>query len=152
MLSLGLDFHQPYSGMSLRYPQGRCGLSEWWSNLAYLSRKGKIEGEHYVANVYMAFFTLCLKQVLIETRMLSWISLVFPYFTLRLNHGTRTPLWTNQMGSLNNLVFLAVQAIFLFFEEVSWASCEHFLWMFSLAVTIHFVLQYAMRTRALSSL
>ena len=147
MLSLGLDFHQPHRGMSLGYPPERCGLSEWWSNLVYLNRKGKIKGEYSVENVYVAFFTMCLKQFLIETRTSLWISLVFPYFTLRLNQGTRTPLWTNQMQSLNNLVFLAIQAIFLFLEEGSWATCEIFPWLFWLSVTIHFVLQYGMWTR-----
>lgn len=36
------------------------------------------------------------------------------------------------MQSLNNLVFLAIQAIFLYLEEGSWATCE----IFSLTVLI----------------
>ena len=91
MLSLGLDFHQPHRGMSLGYPQERCGLSEWWSNLVYLNRKGKIKREYYVANVYVAFFTMCLKQFLIETRTSLWISLVFLYFTFKIEPGNTDP-------------------------------------------------------------
>ena len=54
----------------------------------------------------------------------------FPLIYFKIEPWNADPTLTNQMQSSNNLVFFAVQAIFLFFEEVSWASCEHFLWLF----------------------
>ena len=130
MLSLGLDFHQPHRGMSLGYPPERCGLSEWWSNLVYLNRKGKIKGEYSVANVYVAFFTMCTIPNRNSNVIMDFIS--FPLLYFKIEPGNTDPALNQSNAELKQPCLSCNSGNFFVFRR---RLLGH-LWNFSLTVLI----------------